>query len=301
MFSYKFGTLVLFTMMLAGIVVFESRGCPEMKKQETQPTVMAAETQGEETTTASTAQTGYTAVEITREADTAARRFAEVMQKLDVRPGFVKPSESGDCPLTNPDKRGVWRETTVPVSQGAPAPVTSTATPDLHYAGYDKLFRLYGECIEVDWRVFKGLAWIETRYQADAENPAVGLFQTKPKHCRAALQPHGLEGWCDDLIDPENATMAAMVQLREIVRRLKYCQWFDSATSQWYFLYLGYHGGIGLLRDVLPMSVCDHESACRFIFGYWQTAYDGRYASITPVDEVCGHPPPPTGLTLENR
>lgn len=81
-------------------------------------------------------------------------------------------------------------------------------------APFDATFEKYAPCAGVDGRLLSLIAQRESELDAAriSKDGYVGLFQTRPEHCRAWLKGYALQARCDHLTEPEvNVAVGALM------------------------------------------------------------------------------------------
>ncbi len=173
----------------------------------------------------------------------------------------------------------------------APTPISPKA---LNCAMYDNIFKTYANCTNVDWRVLKAIAYVESSLDATVVNSIgfTGLFQTKTKYANSYVQKFGIT-YGDPanfgeskkppvpnpaLQNPEKNTQvgAAIVRDSESLIRQS-CPNIEN-ESKHYFLYVGHQSGTGVLKIALQKS-CDYKNAKQSIQDYYTAHPTNRSAS----------------------
>ncbi len=186
--------------------------------------------------------------------------------------------------------------TNCPISQGTKANINPGNTPTMQrdptYSKYDSLFARYGNCLPIrnGDKILKSIAYAESRFQTGAISSQnfSGLFQTKPANCREAVSKHNasMAGYCSDVNDPEVSTMAGTAMVMNSIKTIeKECVQKGipvSDTAFHAFIYIGHHGGLGTLTNLLKTKRCDYKQICVAAYEFWQNAYKGKYRDSTP-------------------
>ncbi len=156
----------------------------------------------------------------------------------------------------------------------------------LNFAGFDELFKSYGNCLSVDWRVLKALAYVESSFAVEAQSSQgySGLFQTSKTTCEGdgkgkegVLTAYGLQDRCANINDPETSAMVGTAMIKNSVEKIKkQCRPIDN-DSLLYFIYLGHHAPAAL-DHVLKSNTCDYTNAQPLVYEFWQTHQGGIYA-----------------------
>lgn len=218
------------------------------------------------------------AAEIAAEADRAAKRFIDDNMVLGTS-WWYRTKERGrdpNCPLTNPEKvigQGVINDllTTTSTAPKVVRPITYTA--------FDQLFQAFGTCLDVDWRVLKALAHVESGFNPTEvnEHGFTGLFRTKRPFCEVALSRYDLADRCRDVVDPQTNTMVGAVQVRTSLELInQHCGRqirrgdTEGLERLLYFISLGHHSGHGTLKSVLETTKCDHTRAKEVAAAAWR-------------------------------
>ena len=154
-----------------------------------------------------------------------------------------------------------------------PSPAAGTSAPQaLAYTGYDALFQSYQPCLEVDWRLLKAMAFIESGFRSDVVNSSgfTGLFQTKKPNCESTLRkyPDNLKKVCSDLKHPEVSTMVGASMMRSSIEKIKKRCGQIELDSLYYFAYIGHHNGIGALDKILK-DTCSYTEAYASMHRFW--------------------------------
>lgn len=126
---------------------------------------------------------------------------------------------------------------------------------------FDETFKNFAACINVDWRVLKGIAYKESTLRPTVVNKYgfTGLFQTKDKYCADSVRHIGLSssfcraGVKDPAVNTAVATGMMKVNLGNIN---KYCSSI-SDSAKIFLIYYAHSSGGGALTNNIKKYGCN--------------------------------------------
>jgi len=157
----------------------------------------------------------------------------------------------------------------------ANAVLTAGKSRALNDPAFDDIFKAFGNCVKLDWRVLKGVAFKESGLDHTIGNKQgfVGLFQTNSKFCSDYLKKN--PAWatlCTDLTNPALSTAVGARSLDAALKKVEQkCPANISNTLKGMMIYHAHNAGLGGLDQTLNSTTCSSESD--FINGvgeYWK-------------------------------
>lgn len=140
---------------------------------------------------------------------------------------------------------------------------------------FDDIFKGFANCVKIDWRVLKGVAFLESKLNNSIKNSIgfTGLFQTKPANCKDYLRND--PDWktqCSNLTDP---VINTAVGVRSIDGALKiverYCPKNISPNLKGMMVYYAHNSGNGALQQALKGGGCKGENEFLAAIDHWWT------------------------------
>lgn len=152
---------------------------------------------------------------------------------------------------------------------GTSASALGSTTPDtahnLSDPVYDDIFKAFGNCVNLDWRVLKGVAFLESGLNASITNKFgfTGLFQTKKTNCETGYLRNDPE-WktrCFDLTNPSVNTAVGARSLDSALKIVeKSCPKTISNGLKGAMVYFAHNSGNGALQYVLKHGGCQGDN-----------------------------------------
>jgi len=146
---------------------------------------------------------------------------------------------------------------------------------------FDDIFKSFGNCINVDYRVLKAFALKESGLNHTIVNKSgfTGLFQTNQKFCKSALKKY--PEWsskCDDLTNPNVSTAVGSVMLQNALKKLTKCGDSLNPVDKGSLIYLNHNSGGGALNYILARDACQGgEKIKDGIVNFWNQHKGGAY------------------------
>ncbi|KKU13678.1 MAG: hypothetical protein UX20_C0016G0026 [Candidatus Magasanikbacteria bacterium GW2011_GWC2_45_8] len=131
---------------------------------------------------------------------------------------------------------------------------------------YDTLFQKFAGCIGMDWRVYKVLAFHESRLNPAAKSSkssATGLFQVLKGYCPKILQKVGWDGYCSNPGLTNPAVSAAIVtqgHFKMALNSINGTCGSASANDKLHMLLFNNGSGPGALRKAIRNYGCDTKN-----------------------------------------
>lgn len=142
-----------------------------------------------------------------------------------------------------------------------------TGTPKaLSDTTYDSLFQKFAGCIGMDWRVYKVLAYHESRLNPAAKNTkgsATGLFQVLKGYCEKVLKKVGWDGYCQNPGLTNPAVSTAIVTQGHFKMALNSINGMCASASvddKLHMLLFNNGSGPGALRKAIKNYGCDTKA-----------------------------------------
>lgn len=204
--------------------------------------------------------------------------FVSIVKKNDVSMKFAD-ARNDQCPIRSSGLSSDQLDQTV----------HDRFEQEFLFDAFDPLFKRYATCLPFeDWRVLKALAYQKTGYNSEGSSSLrIGLFASNVSLCRLALAQYGYDEFCGRP-SAEVDAMQAVVELIPIARVVRYsCPNVDEVTVA-YFMAVGFDLGVSTLQKILAKTSCDWRAACPHMHELFSTVSSGKFASDTPVAEICG-------------
>ncbi|MFZ2978810.1 MAG: transglycosylase SLT domain-containing protein, partial [Candidatus Magasanikiibacteriota bacterium] len=193
----------------------------------------------------------------------------------------LETTDKGLKPYEDP---GAFRTANIVGTNGTNGPQA------LSFTGFDSIFQAYSNCVGVDWKYLKAMAFIESRFDSSVcnKNGFCGMFQTTSRNCKSILKPVKNEQYCtmgkelppaplrspnlnkidpnyESLLLPEVSTMVGTQIINDSIKKIKNsCPKDISPDSFAYLLYIGHQSGHVILRKLLTKIKdvgCDYTKA----------------------------------------
>ncbi len=135
---------------------------------------------------------------------------------------------------------------------------------------FDNTFKSFAGCINVDWRILKGIAFKESHLDANVVNSSgfIGLFQTKQMYCEDSIRQLGLPAsFCSATVyDPAVNTAVATGMMKTNMGIMnKKCS-SASEGAKLMMIYYAHSNGCGALTSAMANHGCNPDSWPENIF-----------------------------------
>ncbi|MFH0857514.1 MAG: GDSL-type esterase/lipase family protein [Candidatus Magasanikbacteria bacterium] len=144
----------------------------------------------------------------------------------------------------------------------------------------DDTFRSFANCINVNWKVLKAIAYHESRLNSTISNSGgfVGLFQTKAIYCNSAL--NSLPDWqtyctTEWLKNPYINTAVGTKMLQNGLNSITSNCGKQNATDTFILLYINHNCGSGALRSTMKAANCQVGDSMREALEAFWKSYKG--------------------------
>ena len=113
---------------------------------------------------------------------------------------------------------------------------------------YDNLFKKHATLINWDWRILAAQAWVESRFNPNAQSwaGATGLMQLMPRTARA----YGLNA--NESTIPDKNIEAAVKSIKDLDKSL--LKYVPDDNERLYFIIAAYNSGIGHIYDAIALA-----------------------------------------------
>lgn len=160
-------------------------------------------------------------------------------------------------------------------------PYTGSAKP-INDTTYDDTFKAFANCIKIDYRILKVIAYKESGLNPTIKNSIgfTGLFQTKEPNCRDALKRYpAWAGKCNDLTNVQVNTAVGTMLARSSFRVIENaCGAMLNAQDTMTLIYLGHNSGPGSVSYILNNGGCAGGDAIRKgIINFWNQHKGGKF------------------------
>lgn len=129
---------------------------------------------------------------------------------------------------------------------------------------FDQTFQSFAGCIDVDWRVLKGIAFKESHLDPKVVNKYgfIGLFQTKQIYCIESVRQIGLpSSFCNaSVYDPAVNTAVATGMLKVNLATINKTCSSASDPTKIMMIYYGHSSGGGALGKAIKNHGCNPDS-----------------------------------------
>jgi len=158
---------------------------------------------------------------------------------------------------------------------------TSAGAKLMSDTSLDDMFRSFANCINVNWKVLKAIAYHESRLNSTIANSGgfVGLFQTKPLYCSSAL--NSLPEWqayctTEWLKNPYINTAVGTKMLQNGLNSIASNCGRQNALDTFILIYINHNCGGGALKNVMKNSNCQVGEPMReALENFWKTYKNG--------------------------